>query len=253
MFLDPTWARRALYAILALVVPGVIAALAYEWVDAFYAIPIVAVTVLFQIAAALFLYYRYFRITATVALEGRDIPLPGPEPLLDTGERAFRLFLYGIVLSITMVPVMCILLCPVVLLGASLDSDGGFLFTLVWSFFTTFTIGLIFWAYQLVGQTRYFITRDFGGSLSPRNIFRLFQGNPGGWLLAAFFPLSISFVSVVIRLILMSVISADGWFDTAINVAISTPLGIYTVLVGFHLAGQAFRLAQPSTVPARPF
>ena len=186
-----------------------------------------------------------------VAIEGRDLPLPGQEPILDTIERAIRLIVFGLILAITMIPLLCIVLCPLALVGGLLfDSNGGTVSLILgWTFFAL-TVGLAFVTYQLVGQTRYFITGDFGGSLNPATLFRTVRFNLTDWLLAALFPILISLGSALLRELLIDPITDDQWLSYAINTVLTIPIAIYTTLVQFHLAGQAYRLSQPSTQAA---
>ena len=83
----------------------------------------------------------------------------------------------------------------------------------------------------------------------------MFRSNPGDWLLAAFLPAIASVVITVFRQLFIWLLPDAGAADDVLNTIISTPITAYITLVGFHLAGQAYRLStQPiRAVPATDF
>jgi hypothetical protein len=243
MFLDPDWPMKLGVAILVLGAPGLATAIASATLDTVLGLAVFGLALLVQLVGAIILYTHYSRIIESIALEGRDLPLPPEAPILDMIERAIRLVCFGLILSVTMIPLLCVVACPVAVIAPMVDSAGGVVAALLATILLLFTVGLIVAAYSLLGFSRYVVTGDFGGSLNPGTLLRIFQSNPGGWLLAAFFPVLLGVIISIIRQVFIWLLPDAGVLDDVLNTLLSTPISAYTTLVGFHLAGQAYRLS----------
>lgn len=257
VFLDRTWTQRLAYAFVALVAPGLVAALLHALVGSGLTLALTALTALAQFVAGVFLYYRYIRVSRTVALEGRDLPLPEPEPWLATVERAIRCVGFVLAGALTLVPVLCLLVCVFVLAAVAADSAGGVVVAILAFVAVMLTLGLAAITYLVAAQTRYLVTGDFGGSLNPAEVIRLIRGNLGDWLLAALFPVILSIGLAIVQAVVRAIVPAES--DLTLSVltsAFAAAPTIYVAMVAFHLAGQAYRLAQANAAalaaPAPP-
>ncbi|MCC6791230.1 MAG: DUF4013 domain-containing protein [Thermomicrobiales bacterium] len=251
MFLDPSWPVKLGVAVLLLTAPGIAATLAAQSLDTGSGIAVFGLASVISFIGGALLYTHYTRIIAMIARDGQDLPLPPPVDAMSMIERAFMQIVFGIVLAITMIPLFCIAACPFGLLASSIESGGGALASLFASLLLILTLGVLLIGYGLLGFSRYVVTEDFGGSLNPGNLIRLFRANPGDWLIAALLPALFSAAVAILRAGIVWTMPSDSVWDDVINTVISTPITAYTTLIGFHLAGQAYRLASQFEL-ARP-
>jgi hypothetical protein len=247
MFLDPQWTKILGTAVLVLFAPSLLVGIASGQSNAVITFLSILAAIPMWLAGKLLVYSYFSRIVAMIAREGRDLPLPPWMPIEDQVVRGVKIVIFWIVLAVTMVPLLCIVICPIAASLALVDSENWLLTVSVFLLVTgavTFTVGLIGGAYALIGLSRFLVTDDFGSGINPGEIFRQFRRRPGDWLIAAFFPVLLSFcLSVGYMLLSLIVPSAGGLGDVAVSL-ISEPVTLYGMLVGFHLAGQAYATSE---------
>lgn len=243
MFLDPSWPVKLGVAVLLLTVPGVAATLAAQSLDTGSGVVVFGLAAVVSFVGGALLYSHYTRIIAMIAQDGQDLPLPSAVSAMEMIERAIMQVIYGLVLAITMIPLLCVVACPFGLVASSIESGGGALAALIAALLLILTLGVVMIGYGLLGFSRYVVTEDFSGSLNPGNLIRLFRANPGDWLIAALLPALFSAAVAILREGVLWIMPSDSVWDDVINTVISTPITAYTTLIGFHLAGQAYRLA----------